>query len=350
MGKPLREQVIVVTGASSGIGLATATAAAAKGARVVLVARNEADLARICAGIAERGGRATYAVADVGDSAAVRRAAAHAVEAFGGFDTWVNVAGLTIYGALKDVAEADNVRLMQTNLFGTVHGSLVAAEHLRTRGGTIINVGSVASDLAFPMQGMYVASKHAVKGFTDALRMELLQEGAPIAVTLLKPNSIDSPLPQRARNYMEKEPMLPPPVYRPHEVANAVLSCAVHPRRELVVGGGGAVLIAFRRLLPSLYDRLAPAITTFERRSIPARNPEGALHAPQDGGRERGAQPGPVQLTSLYTRAVLRPGAALAAASALGGLLALAAMSRRGRRGSADASLAGTGLTGKRHG
>ena len=195
-------------------------------------------------------------------------------------------------------------------------------------------MGSVASDLAFTRQGMYVASKHAVKGFTDALRMELLEEGAPISVTLLKPNSIDSPLPQRARNYMDVEPMLPPPIYPPEEVAYAVLKCAVRPLRELVVGGGGLPLIAFRRMLPSLYDRIGPAITFFERRSIEARNPPGALHAPQRSGEVRGEQSGYVMRTSLYTRARLNPGIALAVGSIAAGLLALAAggVGRRGRR------------------
>ena len=332
--KPLSEQVVVVTGATSGIGLATTMAFAKAGARVVMIARGGADLARIEARICDDGGHATYVVADVGDREAIRKAAAYAIETYGLIDTWVNVAGLTIYGRLAEVSEADNVKLMQTNFWGTVHGSLVAAEHMRDGGGTIINVGSVASDLAFTRQGMYVASKHAVKGFTDALRMELLEEGAPISVTLLKPNSIDSPLPQRARNYMDVEPMLPPPIYPPEEVAYAVLKCAVRPYRELVVGGGGVPLIAFRRMLPSLYDRIGPAITFFERRSIAARNPQGALHAPQRSGEVRGEQPGYVMRTSLYTRALLNPGIAIVVGSVSAALLALAAgtVVRRGRR------------------
>ena len=336
-GKPLHEQVVVVTGATSGIGLATARTLAAGGAKVVLVARGEADLRKVSAEIVAAGGSAGYAVADVGSRRAVQAAADHAIATYGGFDTWVNVAGLTIYGALRVVTEDDNRRLMETNFWGTVHGSLIAAEHFRARGGgAIINVGSVASDLAFTMQGMYVASKHAVKGFTDALRMELIEEGAPITVTLLKPNSIDTPLPNRARNYMDKEPMLPPPIYPPGEVAYAVARCAVRPQRELVVGGGGVPLILFRRLLPRLYDRIGPAITFFERRGIAARNPAGALHAPQRSGVERGEQPGYVMRTSLYTRAVLNPGATAAAALVVLAGIAWAGAARRGGRGGAS--------------
>src|SRR5439155_6660231 len=114
----------------------------------------------------------------------------------------------------------DHQRLMQTNFWGVVHGSTVAARHLRERGGgAIINLGSIVSDRAIPLQGMYSASKHAVKGYTDALRMELEEEGAPIAVTLVKPAGINTPFPRHAKNYMEREATLPPPVYAPEVVA-----------------------------------------------------------------------------------------------------------------------------------
>ena len=215
--KALGDQVIVVTGASSGIGLATARMAAARGARVVLAARSRDALDAAVSEIEAAGGRAVAVVADVGRRADVQAIADRAVAEFGGFDTWVNVAGLTIYGPLREVSDEDNARLLQTNFWGTVFGSLIAVEHLRRRGGALINLGSVASDLAFPFQGMYVASKHAVKGFTDALRMELLTEKAPVSVTLVKPTSIDTPLPNRARNYMDREPTLPPPIYPPRK-------------------------------------------------------------------------------------------------------------------------------------
>ncbi|MGU3537914.1 SDR family oxidoreductase [Methylobacterium sp. A54F] len=315
--KPLDRQVVVITGASSGIGLATARMAAQRGARVVLIARDEAALSEAVRGIEAAGGQAMAAPADVGDRVAVQAAADAAIARFGGFDTWVNVAGLTIYGRLREISDADHERLLRTNLWGTVLGSLIAVEHLRARGGALINVGSVASDLAFPMQGMYAASKHAVKGFTDALRMELIEEGLPISVTLVKPTSIDTPLPQRARNYMDREPMLPPPVYPPEEVANAILHAAVHPQRDIVVGGGGKAFTAFKEFAPGAYDALAPAVVRFQRRSEAPQNPEGALYAPKNGGKVRGTQPGYVMRTSAYTRATLHP-AATAGIAALG--------------------------------
>ena len=319
--KPLREQVIVVTGASSGIGLATARMAAQRGARVVLAARSEEALAEAAAAF---GPRATYVVADVGRREDVQAIADRAVATFGGFDTWVNVAGLTVYGPLREIAAEDHERLIRTNFWGTVYGSLVAAEHLRERGGAIINVGSIASDLAFPFQGLYAASKHAVKGFTDTLRMEFRAEGAPVSVTLVKPASIDTPLPNRARNYMDREPTLPPPIYPPREVANAILHAAVHPQRDIVVGGGGKLFVMGKEFAPGAYDELAPAIIALQKRSEPPRDPQGALHAPRHAGEVRGDPPVYVMRTSAYTRATLHP---LATAGVLAaGLAATAAV------------------------
>ena len=323
--KPLSEQVVVVTGASSGIGLTTARMAAARGARVVLAARSRDVLERVAAEIRERGGDAIAVAADVGQRDEVQNIADAALVAFGGFDTWVNVAGLTIYGPLLKISDEDHQRLFQTNFWGTVYGSLIAVEHLRKRGGTLINVGSIASDLAFPFQGMYAASKHAVKGFTDALRMELLQEGAPVSVTLVKPTSIDTPLPNRARNYMDREPTLPPPIYRPEVVARAILHAAIHPQRDIVVGGSGKALIAMKEFAPGLADLLAPVVTSLQKRGKPPENPEGALHAPTRAGRTHGTQPLYALRTSAYTRASLHPLATTAGLVGLG--LAAAAVS-----------------------
>ena len=327
--KPLDRQVIVITGASSGIGLATARMAVQRGASVVLVARNAEVLAAEQARMEAAGAEVMHVVADVGSREAVENVAHRTIERFGGFDTWVNVAGLTIYGQLWEVEERDSERLMRTNFWGTVNGSLVAVEHLRAKGGSLVNVGSVASDIAFPMQGLYCASKHAVKGFTDALRMELLQDGIPIGVTLIKPTSIDTPLPQRARNYMDREPTLPPPIYRPEEVAESILHAAVYPRREIYVGGAGKALSNLKASAPGAYDLLAPVITAFERRPEKPRDPSGALHEPRQGGRTRGDYSGYVMQTSAYTRAGLNP--VVTTVLAAGASLALAALLGRRR-------------------
>ncbi len=266
----------------------------------MLAARSEDVLAQVAA---EFGPKAAYEVADVGRREDVQAVADKAVATFGGFDTWVNVAGLTVYGPLREIAHEDHERLIRTNLWGTVNGSLVAVEHLRKRGGALVNVGSIASDPAFPFPGLYATSKHAVKGFTDTLRMELIAEGAPVSVTLVKSASIDTPLPQRARNYMDREPTLPPPIYPPEEVANAILHAAVHPQRDIVVGGGGKLFAMGKEFAPGAYDELAPAIIALQKRSEKPRGPQGALHAPRHAGEVRGDPPVYVMRTSAYTRA-----------------------------------------------
>jgi short-subunit dehydrogenase len=329
--KPLRDQVIVITGASSGIGLTTARMAARRGARVVLAARSTDVLARVAGEIEAEGGRAAYVTADVGRRDDVQAIADEARARFGGFDTWVNVAGLTVYGPLREIDYADHERLIQTNLWGTVNGSLVAVEELRQHGGALINIGSVASDLAFPFQGLYATSKHAVKGFTDTLRMELIAEGAPVSVTLIKPASVDTPLPNRARNYMDREPTLPPPIYPPSEVANAILHAAVHPQRDIFVGGGGKMFVMSKEFAPGAYDELAPVIIGLQKRSDAPRNLTGALHAPAGAGKERGDAPIYVMRTSAYTRATLHPltTTAIAVGLATAGVLALGRRAKR---------------------
>src|SRR5688572_17555851 len=159
---PVGEQVVVITGASSGIGLVTAREAARQGARVVLAARSENALSLIVNEMEQAGHDVIYVVADVSKLEDVHRIARASLEKFGGFDTWVNNAGVSIYGNLADTSLADHRLLFETNYWGVVHGSLVAAEHLAERGGAIINVGSVLSDRAIPLQGAYCASKHAV--------------------------------------------------------------------------------------------------------------------------------------------------------------------------------------------
>jgi hypothetical protein len=167
------------------------------------------------------------------------------MERFGRIDTWVNNAGVSIFGRNEDIPLEDMQRLFQTNYWGVVHGSLEAVKHMKTRGGgAIINLGSELSDRSIPLQGMYSASKHAVKAFTDSLRMELEKEGAPISVTLVKPAAIDTMFAVHAKNYMDKEPALPPPVYAPELVAKSILYAAQHPKRDVFVGGAAKALSA----------------------------------------------------------------------------------------------------------
>jgi NAD(P)-dependent dehydrogenase (short-subunit alcohol dehydrogenase family) len=314
--KPLEDQVIVITGGTSGIGLATAKRAAKRGARVVLCSRNEPELRETVSVIEEDGGKARSVVADVANQEDVERLAATAVEEFGTIDTWVNNAGVSFYGNLMEVAIEDMRRLFEVNFWGTVYGARAAVPRLRGNGGALINIGSVVSDRAIPLQGAYSASKHAVKGFTDALRMELQEEGAPISVTLIKPSTIDTPYFQHAKNYMAVEPKPPAPVYAPEIVANAVLRAAEHPVRDITIGGGGRLISALGTALPRLTDfYMERSMFEAQRSDIPAgERPDNLyVHSPEEG-RERGGYPGHVMQSSAYTRAALSPGKALIAA------------------------------------
>ena len=307
--KKLTDQVIVITGASSGIGLVTARLAANRGARVVLNARNEEALRQVTDEINAQGGQAIYVVGDVGKFEDVQRIADESIDHFGGFDTWVNNAGVSIYGAVLDQSLDDQRRLFETNYWGVVHGSMVACAHLSGRGGALINVGSVLSDVAIPIQGTYCATKHAVKGYTDALRLELEEAEAPISVTLIKPSAIDTPYTRHAKNLMPVEPQNPPPVYAPDLVAEAILHCAEHSERDLYVGGGGKMLAEAGHLVPRLTDKMMESMM-FEVQKSDRPKPterEDSLYAPIEDGEERGGYPGHVAESSVYTKASKHP-------------------------------------------
>jgi short-subunit dehydrogenase len=329
--KPIKDQVIVITGASSGIGLATARLAARRGARVVLTARNHDDLGDVTYEIISNGGKAIAVVADVADPAAVDRIAETALLEFGTIDTWVNNAGLSIYGKLTEIPMADKRRLFDVNFWGVVHGCRTAVRSMKARGGVLINIGSEVSDRAIPLQGIYSASKHAVKGYTDALRMELEHDRIPIAVTLIKPSAVNTPFPQHARNYMKDGvPALPHPLYAPEVVAEAILRCAEHPVRDVVVGGAGRLQVMMGNISPRLTDRLMERSMFEQQKAHDREQPrEGSLYRPQRDGRAHGLEAGHTMKSSVYTRAVQSPVTRILPIVAAG--LALAAGVRRWR-------------------
>lgn len=328
--KPLNQQSIVITGATSGIGLATARRAARAGACVFLIARGENDLKALCEEIQRNGGRAAWAAADVGDFDALAEAAEKCRRLFGGFDTWVNNAGVSIIGSVLETSLADQRRLFETNYWGVVNGSTIASEHLRVRpgGGSIINVGSTLSDAPAPIRGAYSASKHAVKGFTNALRMELLRDRAPISLSLVKPAAVDSPYDRHARNMAGYAAQSPQPVYATHVVADAILWCATHPMREITVGGGGRLIAAFYAAMPGiaepLFARFAPVL---ERDRGSAYEPyEDGLYEASDDGLDEEVHYPMVRQFSILAEARKHPGitagtVALVATAAIATLL-----------------------------
>ena len=330
--KPLHEQSIVITGASSGIGLTTATMAAKRGASVLLVARDEEALRGIRDRLRAEGGRVEYAAADVADADEMQRVVAAAIDSFGGIDTWVNNAGVGLYSDLLEVSREDHERVFQTNYWGVVNGTQAAARYmLRHGGGAIVNIGSVLSDVATTPLGAYSASKHAVKGFTHAFRLEMLQRHAPISVALVKPSGINSPWTEHAKNYMPDRARVPPMVYAPETVARAILFAATHPCRDLVVGSSGAALTAFSHWLPRAADRVFAALLPplhFDR-SRPAVASDN-LYSPAGDG-ERYSDHRLVRKHSLYAAMQRRPLLSLGIA-ALAGAAVWAALRQRRQR------------------
>jgi short-subunit dehydrogenase len=277
--KPLDQQVIVITGASSGIGLATAESAAQQGAKLVLAARSGQTLDEVCQRIKSAGGQAIYVVADVAKRDQVDHVAEAALQKFGRIDTWINDAGLSIYGRLDETQEEDARRLFDTNFWGVVNGSLAALPYLKINGGALINVGSEVSDAVVPLQGMYSASKHAVKGFTDALRVEIEElDEAPVSITLIQPTAVDTPFPQHARNYMDQEPKLPTPMIEPQKVAEAILKAAVKPERDVKVGAMSKLNTMTAKIAPGLGDKMSAKQADRQQYQEAPRNPEGTLY------------------------------------------------------------------------
>jgi short-subunit dehydrogenase len=286
--KPLDQQVVVVTGASSGIGLATALMAAQRGAKVVMAARSAQTLEIIERHIAENGGEALAVPADVSDRQQVEQIARRALERFGRIDTWINNAGISIFGRIDEVSDEDSRRLFETNYWGVVYGSLVALSHLRAAGGALINIGSEASEAVIPLQGMYAASKHAVKGFTDALRVELRADKAPVSVTLIQPTAVNTPFPEHAGSYLSQEPKLPTPMIETERVAEAILGAATKPIRELRVGAMSVINTTLYKLAPRVADQMAKMQIGLQQRDEPSHSRQGALYEGGGSGRMRG--------------------------------------------------------------
>ncbi|WP_202910414.1 SDR family oxidoreductase [Hymenobacter sediminis] len=333
--KPLHQQTIVITGASSGIGLVTARMAARKGARVVLAARNADAIRQLAEEINSQGGHALAVPTDVGNEEDMARLAAAATAEFGGFDTWVNNAGVSIFGHCDEVSIPDMKRMFDTNYWGVVYGSRLAVQHYKRRHepGALINIGSFFGDRATPVQSTYCASKHALHGWTNALRMELEVEKAPVSVTLIHPGRIDTPYNEHAQSYFEHQVAHRGMVYPPEAVADAILFAAAHPRRDMYVGFQAKALTLAGHLAPRIMDKVMEALiypTQIDPKR-PSRNSEtSALHQAGYGLQERGSHEGWFRSGSLYVQAEKHP---LLAAAAVAGLGTAAWMLTKRRNG-----------------
>ena len=295
MPKPVSEQTVVVVGASSGIGRATALAFGREGARVVVAARSSADLDSLVSEISAVGGDALAVPTDVAEAEQLRQLAAAAASRYGGIDTWVNCAAVTVYGRVEELSADEYERVMQVNVMGQVHGTRAALPHLRARGGgAIIGLGSVESYRAVPLHAPYTMSKFAVRAFYDTLRIELAEEGVPIGVTTILPVGIDTPFFEHARAHQAELPKPPPPVYRPEVVAAAIVRAARKPTREVPVGAPAIGFLLGQRFSPALTDALMAAGGLLTKAQTSARPDDDRdnLDEPMAGtGRVRGARP-----------------------------------------------------------
>lgn len=289
----LQGAVVVITGASSGIGRAAATAFAEKGASVVLAARRAELLENVADECRGRGGDALAVVVDVTDAEAVEGLAEAAVERFGRIDVWVNNAGVTALGRFEKVPPDAFRRVIETNAFGYVHGARAALRVFREQGrGTLINNASIAGRTSQPFAAAYVMSKHAVRGLGMSLRQELSLEGASgIHVCTVLPATIDTPFFQHAGNYTGRAPKAMPPVYAAEGAARTIVHLAQVPRRETFVGGSGRMIALQQTLAPALAERMMARMvdrTHFYRDRTAAPTPgnlfEAGAYGSTDGG------------------------------------------------------------------
>jgi NADP-dependent 3-hydroxy acid dehydrogenase YdfG len=247
---------VVVTGASAGVGRATAVAFGARGDSVALIARGEEGLQAAAREVRAAGGTALVLPCDVGDADAVEVAAARAEDELGPIDVWVNCAMAAVLAFVHETDPADVRRVTETTYLGCVHGTLAALRRMRPRDrGVIVQVGSTLAYRAIPLQATYCAAKFAIRGFTDSLRTELLHEGSGVRVTMVQLPGLNTTQFTWVRTTLRRQPRPVAQVYQPEVAADAIVHAAEHPRRELWVGASTPILIGGNKLAPWLGDR-----------------------------------------------------------------------------------------------
>lgn len=255
MAKPIDQQVVVITGASSGIGRETALRLAGHGAKVVVAARRDEALDELVQQIRDEGGEATAVPTDVSVFEEVQALAHAAVDAYGRIDTWVNNAGVLIVGEFEKTELDEARRLFDVNFWGEVHGMKAALGVMREQGaGTVINVTSVTARRPLPLMSFYSASKAGLNGLTEALRTELDNSG--IEVCMVMPATIDTPLYENARSKEGVAAKPAPPIYPPSEVARAIEETAISPKRDVYAGPAGFLFNLNNILAPALLDKI----------------------------------------------------------------------------------------------
>jgi NAD(P)-dependent dehydrogenase (short-subunit alcohol dehydrogenase family) len=249
--------VVVVTGASGGIGRATAVAFARRGGRVALLARGEAGLDAARREIEQAGGEAVAIPIDIADFAAVDRAATEIEERLGEIDVWVNVAFASVFAPFGDIKPKEFRRVTEVSYLGFVHGTMAALSRMRARDrGTIVQVGSALGARSIPLQSAYCGAKHAINGFTESLRCELLHDRSRVRITVVQMPAVNTPQFSWVRSRLPRHPQPVPPIYQPEVAARAIVFAAEHPgRKQYWVGGSTIATLFAQKLVPALLDR-----------------------------------------------------------------------------------------------
>jgi NAD(P)-dependent dehydrogenase (short-subunit alcohol dehydrogenase family) len=250
-------QTVVITGASAGIARATARLYGARGANVGLIARGQAGLDGAAQDVIEAGGQALTVPTDVADHAQVEKAATDIEAQFGPIDVWINVAFASVFAPFAEITPEEFRRVTEVSYLGFVHGTMAALSRMRPRGaGTIVQVGSALSERAIPLQSAYCGAKHAINGFTESLRCELLHEGSDVHVTVVQMPAVNTPQFSWVLSRLPRHPQPVPPIYQPEVAARGVLYAADHPeRKQYWVGGSTAATLLAQKVAPALLDR-----------------------------------------------------------------------------------------------
>jgi NADP-dependent 3-hydroxy acid dehydrogenase YdfG len=252
----LSNKIVVVTGASSGIGRAIARAAGAEGAKVALMARGLDGLDAAAGEVEKAGGESLVLPLDLADAVAVEQAANRVVSAWGQIDVWVNDAMVSVFAPITQTTPEEYRRVTEVNYLGTVHGTLAALRHMLPRdSGMIVQIGSALAYRSIPLQSAYCASKAAVRGFTDSLRCELRHAKSRVKVTMLQLPAVNTPQFEVVRNKLGKHAQPVPPIYQPELIARAFLHAVEHPSRERWIGWNTVKAILGQRVFPGILDR-----------------------------------------------------------------------------------------------
>ncbi|MFC4533511.1 SDR family oxidoreductase [Sphaerisporangium dianthi] len=332
----LTDKVVVVTGASGGVGRAVVRMLGEKGAKVALIARGEAGLAGAAVDVGGRGGTAKVYPADVADHEQVETAADEIEKELGPIDVWINVAFSSVFAPFTQVEPAEFERTTAVTYLGYVWGTRAALRRMRPRNrGVIVQTGSALAYRGIPLQSAYCGAKHAIKGFTESVRTELLNEGSDVAITMVQLPAVNTPQFDWVLSRLRRHPQPVPPIFQPEVAAQAIVYAAEHPaRREYWVGGSTVATIIGERIAPGLIDRYlgrtgVRSQQTGEKRPSKVAN----LWAPADEDHDHGAHGAFDERSKDHSVQVwLSQHRGLVAAAGLGGVAAAAVAALAARR------------------